>query len=93
MAKKSDKEKKKERKNIGTVKNNLFAVRLLWEICPSLVVHKAILSVLDYGEWLFYSAFFMRYVINALQEGKAFSTLMIFIGITVAVFASINSRL
>ena len=88
MAKKSDKEKKKERKNIGTVKNNLFAVRLLWEICPSLVVHKAILSVLDYGEWLFYSAFFMRYVINALQEGKAFSTLMIFIGITVAVFAS-----
>ncbi|MBO7639580.1 MAG: ABC transporter ATP-binding protein, partial [Treponema sp.] len=88
MAKKSDREKKKGRKNIGTVKNNLFAVRLLWEICPSLVVHKAILSVLDYGEWLFYSAFFMRYVINALQEGKAFSTLMIFIGITVAVFAS-----
>ncbi len=79
---------KKSKKRIGAVKNNLYALKLLWAICPRLVVHKAIVAILDYGEWLFYSAFFMRYVINALQEGRAFSTLMMFIGLTVAVFAS-----
>ena len=82
------KKENKTKKRIGTVKNNLYALALLWQICPRLVVHKAIVALLDYGEWLFYSAFFMRYVINDLQEGKAFSTLMLFIGLTVAVFAS-----
>ena len=79
---------KKESKKINAVKNNIFALKLLWSICPRLVVHKAIRVILDYAEWLFYSAFFMRYVLNALQEGRTFSTLMLFIGITVAVFAS-----
>lgn len=83
-----EKTKKEDKKRISAVKNNIFAMKLLWEICPGLVVHKAVNSVLGYGEWLFYSAFFMRYVINALQEGKPFSTLMGFLGITVAVFAS-----
>ena len=87
MSQKKEKARK-SKKRIGAVKNNLYALKLLWAICPRLVVHKAIVAILDYGEWLFYSAFFMRYVINALQEGRAFSTLMMFIGLTVAVFAS-----
>ena len=80
--------KEKSKNRINAVKNNIYALRLLWSICPRLVVHKAISVILGYAEWLFYSAFFMRYVINALQEGRTFSTLMIFIGITIAVFAS-----
>ena len=43
-----------------------------------------------YFEWLFYSAFFMRYVINALETEQAFSTIMIFLGITISVFASLS---
>ena len=82
------KKENKTKKRIGAVKNNLYALSLLWKICPRLVVHKAIVTLLDYGEWLFYSAFFMRYVINALQEGKPFATMMLFIGITVAFVAS-----
>ena len=84
MNKKSGKTKNR----ISAVKNNLFALKLLCKICPRAVFHLAFHTLIDYGEWLFYSAFFMRYVINALQEGRAFSTLMIFIGICVAVFAS-----
>ena len=83
MKKKSDKPKTR----ISAVKNNIFALKLLCKICPRVVFHIAFRTVLDYGEWLFYSAFFMRYVINALQEGRPFSTLLIFIGICVAVFA------
>ena len=84
MKKKSGKTKNR----ISAVKNNLFALKLLWKIYPRVIFHIAFHTLIDYGEWLFYSAFFMRYVINALQEGRAFSTLMIFIGICIAVFAS-----
>ena len=72
----------------NAIKNNWYALKLLCKIYPKVIFHIAFRTLIDYGEWLFYSAFFMRYVINALQEGKAFSTLLMFIGICVAVFAS-----
>ena len=75
-------------KKPNSIKNNWYALKLLWKIYPRVIFHIAFHTLIDYGEWLFYSAFFMRYVINALQEGRAFSTLMIFIGICIAVFAS-----
>lgn len=70
--------------------NNLYALRLMWQICPAQVLHKAITRFLGYFEWLFYSAFFMRFVISALETEQEFSSLMIFVGVTVAVFASIS---
>ena len=78
----------KERKRQRAIKNNLYALRLLWGICPSLVIHQAINRILGYFEWLFYSAFFMRYVINALETEQAFSAIMGFLGVTVIVFAT-----
>lgn len=70
--------------------NNLYALRLMWQICPGQVLHKAITRFLGYFEWLFYSAFFMRFVIRALETEQEFSVIMIFVGITVAVFAGIS---
>ena len=71
-------------------RNNLYALKLMWKICPAQVIHKAIVQFVGYFEWLFYSAFFMRYVINALETEQEFSAIMTFVGITVAVFASIS---
>ncbi|MCR4901022.1 MAG: ABC transporter ATP-binding protein/permease [Treponema sp.] len=79
---------KKTSRRINAVKNNFFALSLVWKMCPKLVIHMALSRALYYFGWLFYSAFFMRYVINALQEGETFGAIMIFIGITVAIFAS-----
>lgn len=70
--------------------NNLYALRLMWKICPRQVLHKAITRFLGYFEWLFYSAFFMRFVIRALETEQEFSSIMIFVGVTVAVFAGIS---
>ena len=75
-------------KKVSPIKNNFYALSLLWSICPRLVVHKALSRLLYYFGWLFYSAFFMRFVINALQEGRTFEAIMIFIALTIAVFAS-----
>ena len=79
---------KKSPKKVSAVRNNLYALSLLWKMCPQMVVHTAIIKALYYFGWLFYSAFFMRYVINALQSGETFKAIMIFIGLTIAVFAS-----
>ena len=77
-----------KKKKINTMQNNLFAVSLCWKICKPQVIHRAISRFLYYVGWLFYSAFFMRYVINALQEGKTFAAIMIFVGRTVGLFAA-----
>ena len=68
----------------------MYACRLLWKLCPGLVIHQALICMFGYLEWLFYSAFFMRYVINALETQQAFSRIMVFLGITIAVFASLS---
>ncbi len=81
---------KEKRKKSRAFRNNLYAMRLLWSISPSRVVHEAICKVLGYFEWLFYSAFFMRYVINALETEQEFLSIMTFLGITVSVFASVS---
>ena len=79
---------KKPKTKVHAVRNNIYALRLVWKMCPRRVVHMALARLLYYFGWLFYSAFFMRYVINALQTGETFRAIMIFIGITIAVFAS-----
>ena len=81
-------QKKPEIGRRRAVQNNLYAMKLLWKICPSLVVHKGVSCFLGYFEWLFFSAFFMRYVINSLQHGDSFEKIMIFVVIVVAVEAA-----
>lgn len=76
------------KKRINSIKNNFYALSLVWKMCPGPVIHMALAKLLYYFGWLFYSAFFMRYVINALQAGETFKAIMIFIGITVGVFAA-----
>lgn len=77
-------------KRTRAIKNNIYALKLMWSLCPRVVVHQAITRFLGYFEWLFYSAFFMRYVINALETEQEFRAIITFLGITIAVFAAIS---
>ncbi len=83
-------DKKDRIKRSRALKNNIFACGLLSGICPSLVVHKAVSRFLGYFEWLFYSAFFMRYVINSLEKGDSFGHIMVFIVIVGVVSGSMS---
>ncbi|MDD6401825.1 MAG: ABC transporter ATP-binding protein [Lachnospiraceae bacterium] len=71
-------------------KNNLYALKLMWRISKKYTLHMLLVRFLGYFEWLFYSAFFMRYVINAMEEGQTFERIMIFLGITVLVFGAMT---
>ena len=70
------------------VQNNFYALKLLWRICPSLAVHQGVMRFLGYFEWLFYSAFFMRHVINSMENGDGFSKIFIYIVVVVCVYGS-----
>lgn len=66
--------------------NNLYAVKTVWEISKTRVVHIAADSVIGYAEWIFTSIFFLRYVIGAIEDEAPIETILIFIGICFAVF-------
>ncbi|MDD5900692.1 MAG: ABC transporter ATP-binding protein [Lachnospiraceae bacterium] len=82
----------REKKGSGSraFKNNLYALKLGWQMAPGPIVHMAVSRVLGYFEWLFYSAFFMRYVINAMETEQEVASILTFLGITVLVFASMS---
>ena len=87
----SEKEKKKrEISRMRAVKNNLYACKLLSQICPSQVIHGAVMQFLSYFEWLFYSAFFMRFVINSLEAGDGFFHIMTFVIIVAVVMCCMS---
>ncbi len=56
-----------------SIKNNLYMIRLIWEVCPIGVVceflHWAIYRV---GE-LFYSVFLLRFIVKAIENETEFS--------------------
>ena len=83
------KKKEKEISNMHSVKNNIFAMKMGWELSKSRVIHEFVLASFGYFEWIFYSAVFMRYIINAIENEKGFEYILRFILITCVTFAVI----
>lgn len=77
--------KNKEKSKVRIFANNAYAVKTVWDISKSRVIHMAIDTVLGYVEWIFMSIFFLRYVINAIETEAPFEEILLFIGICFAV--------
>lgn len=82
--------KKKEISNSASIKSNLFAMKMAWQISKSNVIHTLIISILEYFEWVFYSAIFMRYIINAFERKMSFQSILVFILICGVTFTVIG---
>lgn len=66
--------------------NNIYAVRLTASASKSRVIHSFFGKLIGNLEWVFFSGFFMRYIVNRLEQGKEFSEIFAFILICGAVF-------
>lgn len=66
--------------------NNFYALKTVWQISKSRVIHAAFGSIVGYAEWIFMSIFFLRYVINAIETEAPIETILLFIGICFGVF-------
>ncbi len=78
--------KKKKESKVRIFSNNAYAVKTVWKISKSRVIHTAIDSIMGYAEWIFMSIFFLRYVINAIETEAPVEKILFFIGICFAVF-------
>lgn len=67
------------------IKNNVYAIKLIWQISPKRVMHMAFYSFIDYFTWMFYSTYFMRYVVNAIENGYQFNRIVMYIAISCVV--------
>lgn len=76
-------------KKLRIFSNNAYAVKTVWQISKSRVIHTAINSIIGYAEWIFMSIFFLRYVIGAIENEAPFGQIMLFIGICFAVFLTV----
>lgn len=70
--------------------NNLYAMKMAYHISKSRVFHALLVRAFGYFEWIFFSAFFMRYIVDALDQEKDFSVIFVFILICGGVFMLVN---
>ncbi|MBQ8827439.1 MAG: ABC transporter ATP-binding protein [Oscillospiraceae bacterium] len=75
---------KKESK-IRIFANNFYALKTVWSISKSRVIHMVADKIAGYIEWIFMAIFFLRYVINAIETEAPIEQIMLFIGICFAV--------
>ena len=80
------KTKDKKESKVRIFANNAYAVKTVWNISKSRVIHTAINSILGYVEWIFMSIFFLRYVIGAIENKAPVADILFFIGICFVVF-------
>ena len=80
----------RNKSKIKTFANNAYAVKTVWSISKSRVIHTALFSIAGYAEWIFMSIFFLRYVINAIENEAPFGTILTFIGICFVVFSVLS---
>ena len=80
---------KKSEKNIGlgfgeTFKNNFYALGFVWSMSKSYVVHTFFCSAIGYFTWVFFSAYFIRYILQVVTGGEAVSTVYLYISMVTA---------
>lgn len=78
--------KQKDAKKTRALKNVLYAVKTMWGINRGMVLHSALPSAIDYLGWIFYSLFFIRYIIGSIERQESFEKLMMFILLSGSVF-------
>ena len=85
------KEKPKEKMNLlQALRNNIYVMKLGSQISRSRVIHTFITKVFFYFEWIFFSAYFLKYIVNALDTGKAAKEIFLFILSCGVLFFGIN---
>ncbi len=82
---------KTNRKKPGRMlRNNRYAVRLGLGISKSRVIHSFFVRGLDYFEWVFFSGYFLKHIVEQLDHQQEFSKIFAYILICGGVFCVFN---
>lgn len=72
------------------VNNNIYAFRLLASVSKTRAFHLIMTSALYYFDWIFYSAVFMRFVLQAIEHQKSFNEILYFIALVSLIFIAVT---
>lgn len=72
-------EKKEKLSLRQTLKNAWYALTLGSSISKSIVIHSFFLWLVGYCEWVFFDGIFMRKIVDALDQGRGFRPIFLFI--------------
>lgn len=70
---------KNTKKNTRVFKNNIYSIRLMWSMEKGVIIHAALSKALNYIMWVFYSYFFIRYLVGAIENSESFFHILRFI--------------
>ena len=71
-----------------TLRNAWYALALGTSISKSIIIHSFFLWLAGYFEWVFFDGIFMRKIVDALDQGRGFRPIFLFIMISGAVFCA-----
>lgn len=75
---------------LEALRNNLYVLKLGSGISRSRVVHAFFMKLFYYFDWIFFSAYFLKHIVNALDTGEEARSIFAFILVCGAVFFCIN---
>lgn len=63
------------------LKNNIYAVKLSFSLSKSRVVHSLLRQLVSQMLWVFYSAFFIRFVINVIENERPLNEIILSVSV------------
>ena len=72
-------EQQQKIKKTRALNNILYSIRLMWGIKKGAILQSALGAVFEYINWVFYSYFFIRHMVGAIQAGESFYSILRFI--------------
>ena len=72
---------KKEKLNSGGIKNIIYLLKLAFSFSKSRVINTFIRRIIGYLLWVFYSAYFVRFVLDIIRKEYTLPSIFISIGI------------
>ena len=78
--------KKKQGDKTRAIRNSIFSIRLMWGINKGTILTEILSNALGYFGWVFYSVFFIRYLVGAIEREEDFKKILVFILVSAAFF-------
>lgn len=76
------KSQKKTKKQVNSIKNNIYLLKKIAKISPWRVFHTFMLQILRSAEWAFFTVVFMRYLFDSDEITRTYTDVLIFLSIT-----------
>ncbi|PWW02757.1 ATP-binding cassette subfamily B protein [Paenibacillus cellulosilyticus] len=68
------------------IRNNTYMLRIIYSITPGRVFAKLLDAFADYFSWVFFSIIFVRFLLDALENHRSYSSVVVFVMGSMAVF-------